>query len=122
MTDIAHNFGSDLVLGPTGDLAGVSGATLTTQRVLRRLLTAPGSYIWNLSYGAGLPLMIGTPVNAARISAIALSQMALEAAVSQAPPPRVDVQADASGVVYLYVRYTDALTNQQVGPLTVPVG
>ena len=54
MSDISHQWGSDLSIGPTGDFALVSGAILGQQRVLRRLLTNPGDYIWHPDYGAGL--------------------------------------------------------------------
>ena len=46
MPDLAHQFGADLVAGATGDLAVVDGPALGRQRVLRRLLTNPGDYIW----------------------------------------------------------------------------
>ena len=46
MPDLSHEFGADLLAGPTGDLAVAAGAGLGRQRVLRRLLTNPGDYIW----------------------------------------------------------------------------
>ena len=48
MADISHTFGADLSLSATGDLLCVTGDTLTQQRVLRRLLTNAGDYIWQL--------------------------------------------------------------------------
>ena len=58
MHDIAHQWGSDLLTSSVGDLASVSGPLLGQQRVLRRLLTNPGDYIWQLDYGAGLARFI----------------------------------------------------------------
>jgi len=46
MSDISHLWGNDLTIGPTGDLAVASNDGLTQQRVLRRLLTSVGDYIW----------------------------------------------------------------------------
>jgi hypothetical protein len=46
MSDLAHQWGSDLEFGPTGDLAVLGGSALGQQRVLRRLLTSPLDYIW----------------------------------------------------------------------------
>ena len=54
MPDINHLWGNDLAFSATGDLATADVPTLTQQRVLRRLLTNPGDYIWELDYGAGL--------------------------------------------------------------------
>ena len=61
MPDLAHEFGADLQAGPTGDLALADGAALGRQRVLRRLLTNPGDYIWHPTYGAGLARFVGHP-------------------------------------------------------------
>ncbi|WP_419757349.1 hypothetical protein [Acidisoma sp.] len=107
MSDINHTFGGDLAVGASGDLAAVSGSTLGQQRVLRRLLTNPSDYIWQLTYGAGLPSMIGMPVDAAAIAGLIRSQIFLEGAVAQTPTPLIDVQAQ-SNIVSLQITYTDA--------------
>ncbi len=110
MADLAHQFGSDLVLGPTGDLAVVEGTALGQQRVLRRLLTNPRDYIWQLRYGAGLARFVGQPAAAARIGGVIRAQMRREAAVARTPEPMVDVQAGRAGEVYVSVRYADAIS------------
>jgi phage baseplate assembly protein W len=115
MADISHQWGSDLAVGPTGDLASVSGPLLGQQRVLRRLLTSPGNYIWQLDYGAGLARFIGQPVNALQIRAVVRSQIFKEAAVARSPEPVIDVQASpdaATGAVYVHIRYVDAPSGQ----------
>jgi hypothetical protein len=106
--DLDHDFGGDLALGPTGDLATVTGTVLGQQRVLRRLLTNAGDYIWHLAYGAGLPAVIGTPVDAATIEGIVLGQIFLEAAVARSPAPVVEVQSTGS-LVSLSITYADAV-------------
>ncbi len=108
MADIYHQFGSDLVVGPTGDLAAAEGTALGQQRVLRRLLTNQADYIWQLTYGAGLARFVGQPVDVARIGGVIRSQMLREPAVARSPEPVVDVQADGSGAVYVTVRYADS--------------
>ena len=80
--------------------------------MLRRLLTNLGAYIWNLSYGAGLPAMVGETIDAARISGIARSQMLQEAAVSQTPPPTVSVIGTPLGVVTATITYQDSATGE----------
>lgn len=120
MADASHVFGSDLSVGPTGDLALSSGTAYGQERVLRRLLTNPGDEIWLLDYGAGLPGMVGQPTNARRIQAIARSQMLQEQAVARTPAPTVDVTVQNTGVVTASVRYADANTGEPA-TLTFPV-
>jgi phage baseplate assembly protein W len=124
MPDLSHQWDSDLSTGPTGDIATATGPVLTQQRLLRRLLTNPGEYIWHLSYGAGLAQFIGQPADPLRIRAVIRSQMFKEPAVARTPEPVIDVQLSpggASGSVYVHIRYVDAPSGQtQV--LFVPVG
>ncbi len=108
MADIWHQFGADLQAGVTGDLAGADGALLGQQRVLRRLLTNPGDYLWQPLYGAGLARFVGAPVDPARIRGVIRGQIFREAAVARSPEPQIDVQAAGDGSVYVTIRYTDA--------------
>lgn len=108
MSDLQHQFGSDLSVGPTGDLATVNSSTLGQQRVLRRLLTNSGDYIWQLGYGAGLAQFVGQPADATRIRAMIRSQIFKEAAVARTPEPVIDVTSDGIGTVSVQVSYTDA--------------
>lgn len=113
MADLFHQWGSDLVVGSSGDIASVSGPLLGQQRVLRRLLTNPGDYIWQYDYGAGLARFIGQPTNPLQIKAVIRSQIFREAAVAKRPEPTIDVQVAPGGAadtVYIYVRYADADT------------
>jgi hypothetical protein len=112
LPDVSHEFGGDLVLGTTGDLQLVEPPVLTQQRVLRRLLTNAGDYIWHLDYGAGLPQFVGQPANILQIGAIIRSQIFSEAAVAAAPEPIIDVSPSAGGLVSVQLRYTDATTTQ----------
>ena len=89
MQDLSHEFGADLAAGPTGDLALADGVALGRQRVLRRLLTNPGDYIWQPEYGAGLGRFVGEPASPQRIRAVVLSQVFREAAVARSPEPVV---------------------------------
>jgi phage baseplate assembly protein W len=109
MPDLSHQWGADLSVGPSGDLAVVTGSTLGQQRVLRRLLTNPGEYIWQTTYGAGLPGLIGQTVSAAGLRAVVRSQIFKEAAVARTPEPVIDVQpAGTSDGAYVHIRYVDA--------------
>ena len=110
MPDIYHYIGSDLQVGPTGDLLTVDGITLGEQRVLRRLMTAIQGYIWHIEYGAGLPGYIGQPATTGQIQAVVLQQMKLEQAVQQNPPPVVTVSSYPDGTFFVSITYTNALT------------
>jgi len=112
--DLSHFMGGDLQLGPTGDLLLVDGTTLGQQRVLRRLLTNPGDYIWNLSYGAGLPAMVGQPANARAIEAIIRAQISQESVVATTPAPVVLVNVGTDGTIFVDLQYTDAVIGQTV--------
>lgn len=115
MNDLYHVWGSDLSTSATGDLAIVSGSTLRQQRVLRRLLTNPGDYIWHTDYGARLAGFVGAPANEMQITATIRSQIFQEAAVAQTPEPVIDVQVSPAGAlstVYVNIRYTDSLSDE----------
>ena len=112
MSGISHLIGSDLSFSQSGDLAVASQDEMTIQRVLRRLLTNPGEYIWNLGYGAGLPAMVGDVADAGAIAAVIRYQMMLEATVAKDPEPSVEVSATTTGIVSATVQYVDAPTGQ----------
>lgn len=119
MPELWHDWGSDLVFSSTGDLLLADGTDEGRQRVLRRLLTNPGSYVFHVdngpvkAYGAGLPGKVGSTIDAKAIQALCLSQMFLEQAVARSPAPTVDVQQIPNGI-YVSVQYTDAQSNQPV--------
>ena len=110
MADISHTFGGDLSLSATGDLLCEDGDTLTQQRVLRRLLTNAGDYIWQLPYGAGLGQMVGLPAKQAAIENIIRSQIFAENAVAQVPAPVVTTTVNTDGTVNVKIIYADAVT------------
>ena len=110
MSDLLCGWGGDLSSSETGDVLVVGVPTLGTQRVLRRLLTNPGAYLWQPHYGAGLARFVGQPVDPAGIEALVRSQMLLEPAVAVSPAPVVLVQSDAGGSLFVQVRYADADT------------
>ena len=112
MPDISHIYGADIAAGPTGDLAVADGTVLGQQRVLRRLLTNPGDYIWNLDYGAGLAQFVGQPARAAQIRALIRRQIFRESVVARTPEPAIDVSFDGHGTLFVDIRYADATSGQ----------
>lgn len=110
MADAAQLYGGDLSIAAAGDLATVDGPVLGQQRVLRRLLTNPGDYLWNPGYGAGLGQFVGRPANAARIRSVIRSQLFQESVVAQTPAPTIDVAIDPAGTISVAIAYADAAT------------
>jgi phage baseplate assembly protein W len=108
MQDLAQTWGDDLQIGSTGDLALASAAQLGQQRVLRRLLTNPGDYIWHTEYGAGLARFVGQPASAAGIASVIRGQIFQESFVARTPEPVIDVQSDNAGNLFVHLRYVDA--------------
>ena len=114
--DIEHRWAGDLGVGPTGDLMVVSGSAVTKQRILRRLLTNPGDYIWDFSYGAGLAGFIGGTASEGQITAVVHSQILLEATVSRLPSPAIAVAALGApglGTFGVTIQYATADDSQQ---------
>lgn len=112
-SEIYHQWGSDLMFGPTGDLAVSSGTVRGQQRVLRRLLTNPGEYIWQLDYGAALAQFVGDPVSPAQVQAVIRSQIFKEAVVSANPEPQIDVLPVTGGSsVPVTISYADSDTGE----------
>jgi phage baseplate assembly protein W len=110
MQDASLIWGADLSASSTGDIALAADTAFGQQRVLRRLLTNPGDYIWQLDYGAGLGAFVGTPVDVLAIRGAIRSQIFKEAAVSRTPEPLIDVQSAPDGSVIVQVRYVDSTT------------
>jgi hypothetical protein len=83
---------------PTGSAMPSCATVEGEQRVLRRLLTTPGSYIWHLEYGAGLPQYVGQPEPPSAINSIIMGQMFLEDSVARDPLPRVSTTDIVNGI------------------------
>lgn len=98
LCDIGHLWGQDIRISPTGDLAVVSLADRSKERVLRRLLTNGGEYIDHQDYGAGAGQQVGQIANVSAITSLVAGQMKREATVSQVVSPVVSVTPVAKGV------------------------
>jgi len=110
--DLDHFWGNDLSGSATGDILLVDGDDLTTQRIIRRLMTAVQGYIWHLDYGAGVPAQIGSPLNLDLVRSIIRGQMALEASVARTPATTITVTEILNGVS-VYILFYSAKTGQQ---------
>jgi len=112
MPDLDHWIGDDLAVSPHGDLALTDGIDLSNQRIVRRLMTILGEYIWHVEYGGSVPIRIGDTFDRDEVEAIILAQIYEEAAVSRSPEPETSVTPIRDGV-FVSILYVDALTGQQ---------
>jgi phage baseplate assembly protein W len=108
LLDINHNIGGDVQVTAQGDLALAGGLLRRQQRILRRLLTNPGDYLWHPDYGAGLKQFVGSTSSTAQIVGVIQAQLALEAGVGSMS---VSVQPLLNGLT-VSINYTDTETNQ----------
>lgn len=117
LADLDQYIGADLTVSGSGDLGTSTGTLRGQQRVLRRLLTNPGDYIFHPDYGAGLPRYVGETADVPKITALIRGQMLLEDAVARTPAPVISVRqvagADGGGFA-VSIRYVDAPSGQPV--------
>lgn len=106
--DLYNNFGQDLLYSSGNDLQNVSDDLKSQQRILRRLFTNPGDYIWHTNYGAGLAAYVGKALTNdvyAQIQSTILSQIFLEASVAKTPAPVITLQTVPNGLL-VQINYT----------------
>jgi phage baseplate assembly protein W len=113
LNDLNQWVGGDLSASATGDLATAAADLRTNQRIVRRLVTPKGSYIFHPEYGAGLPQMIGGTVDIPAITGEIRSQIRMEEGVSQTPEPSIDVKPIQDGVS-VGILYTSSVTRRPV--------
>lgn len=111
LEDLGHVWGGDLAVSPSGDVGRVSAATRSQQRVLRRLMTSQGDYLFEPDYGAGLPKRVGSLLNLTEIRTAIRGQMLREPSVARTPAPTVVVRQITGGVA-VAVQYV-ALPDRQ---------
>lgn len=112
MSSVGHFYGGDLLLAD-GGLAVVSGSEEVRQRLLRRLLTNVGDYLWQLDYGVGLQGMIGNVIVPSTMQAEIRVQVQKDAGVDPYSPVEVEISSGSDGGCLCKISYVDAETGQQ---------
>lgn len=121
MSALSHVVGGDLLLDATGSLAVVTGPDETTQRLIRRLCTPQGGYIWQPDFGCGLPQMVGTPMDETYARGLILQQLALDSGVDHTQPVSVVFTSPNVGTYVCTIGYVAAITGEAISvevPLT----
>jgi hypothetical protein len=101
-------WGGDLETNATGDICVQTVDIELQQRLVRRLLTNPGAYIWHTKYGAGLGQFVGQPYSSGVVRETISDQIRLEPLIATNPAPDVivtqslDSTFDASSVSVRY--------------------
>ena len=97
--ELYQEYGFDIQLLPNSQLELVGEPLQTQQRILRRLMTSPESYLFAPEYGAGLGLYIGQNLSVAlehQIIGVIRAQMFMENTVAQSPPPAVSLSQNGT--------------------------
>lgn len=113
MKDLNHYAGDDLSLSPTGSLSTVEGIERGKQRILRRLITNPGDYLFHTEYGAGLGRYVGALTNIPEAIALTRGQVLLEECVAKKPAPVISISTN-NDTLSANIRYTDFATGEPV--------
>jgi hypothetical protein len=117
LSDLYQIWSTDLEASNSGDLQAVTGTERGKQRILRRLMTNPGDYIFDPSYGLGLPQYVGQPQSKDmldKINGIASSQILQEAVVAPSPPPVVSITQLPDFSLWVWIQYVDAPTGTPI--------
>lgn len=113
MKDLTHYVGDDLSLSPTGSLSPVEGIERGKQRILRRLITNPGDYVFHPEYGAGLGRYVGALMNIPETIANIRGQTLLEDCVAKKPAPVISV-TPSNDTLSVNISYTDSASGEPV--------
>jgi hypothetical protein len=114
MIAVVCDWGGDLSTGPSGDILVTSVQAEVQKRIIRRLLTNAGDYIWHVDYGAGLGTFVGETFLPKFIENTILDQLEYENVIAATPPPAVQVNqapAGSASTVSVTVQYQIAGTS-----------
>lgn len=114
MTDSFHWWGQDIQFSASGDDLTATGVQELNQRIVRALLTPPGTYIWHPEYGAGLGRFVGRALSSEQFTEIkSLIQSVLkgEPDVQKQPAATFTYQSDATGLLSVTINYVYAPTS-----------
>jgi len=105
--DIHHIIGSDILLDKSNDLSFVFDTNETNQRIMRRLFTNKGTYIWNAKWGGSIPWKIGEMLSLEVYREIVNEVTAAvleDDDVAKDPPPEIKIETTSNGLI-CYIKY-----------------
>jgi hypothetical protein len=120
--DTSQYFNSDWELDSRNDLLRAYQPTEGNQRIIRRLLTAPGQYVWHPTYGAGVGAFIGKGLSdkdANKLKATINAQIYQEPFVAQSPPAKITLQRSDNGLLCVIQYYNLVKEDYEVVNFTI---
>ena len=112
MEGVYHYWGNDIGISSAGGLQKATGSARSHQRVLRRLMTAPGTYIFHPEYGGGLGSWVGGKIQIPKLKATIMEQLYLEESVSRTPVPVIEMTQNFR-TLHVRITYVESDTNTQ---------
>ena len=120
--DIYHEIGDDIQLDSTNDLLFVHDTTETNQRIMRRLFTNKGTYIWNSKFGASIPWKVGESLSLEVYKDIVnqvTASVLEDDDVAKSPPPEINIKTTSNGLI-CYIKYYN-LSSDEHDTITLQV-
>jgi len=108
--DIDHYFSGDIGISIEGDISLANELTTSQQRIIRRVLTNPGDYPSDPTYGAGAGKYVGVATMLlGSLKSLIAGQVLREPSVSPVPTPTVLLKSDST-VLHITIKYVDTLS------------
>ena len=125
MIAISTEWGEDLAVSPTGDIATISIDESLSSRIVRRMLTNPGDYIWHVDYGAGLGRYVGQPYSPRFVGTAIQNQLRFESLVAITPAPNIEVSQslnDGAPAISVSVQFQNARSSENGSVILTAAG
>ena len=112
---LAHWYGNDILLAPSGSVAIVGAVDRVSQRILRVLLTGAQDYLWHPTYGIGAGKYVGaalSPAVLATLKAKFRGQILTDPDVGTSPLPSITFDTSQPTLLGVMIQYTYRPTGQ----------
>lgn len=120
--DTYHYYGSDWQLSSNNDLLKTYHPEEGSQRLIRRILTVPGQYVWHPDYGVGAGQYIGNGLSDRdlnRLKALIIAQIYQESFVGRTPPAEINLTRQDRGLLCVIKYYDIVIEDYQVVNFTI---
>lgn len=108
-------YGGDILLTPARSIAVATGVDGVNQRILRRVISAAGNYLWHPKEGVGAGKDVGAVPNQqtlSRIKARINGAVLYDDDVAKSPAPMITFDTKIANLLSVTIKYTYAPTGQ----------